>query len=129
MNKNGIIQNAPRPSTSEVIDIFILELSKQLFVKIDKSTFYHFVKACFDNYIKELKGLDRYVLEDLLTQSDEMMGNCTKKRFINLVQKIQEKCLCILEDYYKGDILSALTNLDKLMRNCFLISLFLWYTI
>ena len=119
MNKKGIIQNTPQPSTSEVIDIFILELSKQLFAKNDKATFYDFAKNCFCSYIKELKGLDRYVLEDLLTQSGEMMGNCTKKRFINLVQIIQEKCICILEDYYKGDILSAITNLDKLMRNSF----------
>ena len=118
MDKSDITQKLPQPSKMEVINNFIIELSKQLFTSKNETTFYDFAKFCFDNYIKELKGLDRYVLEDLLIQSDEMTGNPTKKRFINLIQKIQEKCLCILEDYYRGDLHSALTNLDKLMRNC-----------
>lgn len=80
-----------------------------------QQTFYCFIKFQFEEYERLLKKVDKKQFESMLSEAGELMGRPTKLRFLNLMKVIHAKCLEILQLAYKGDVLNASTQLEKLL--------------
>lgn len=96
---------------------FIKTLAFSLPLSYDKEkmTFYDFIQNRFSLYKNELNSIPAPEFNRFLKRANEIQGNATKRRFINLVNDIQCECLGILRDSYKGDIFSACGRLKKLL--------------
>ena len=95
---------------------FIYSLSKALPMSRDDSlSFYSFARNQFDEYIRQLNSLDEKEFGHFLNEANELYGNATAKRYINLIRDIQKNCLRILTLAYKGDLFSATKSLDRLL--------------
>ena len=77
--------------------------------------FYYYVRNQFDVYIRQLNSLDEKEFRLFLNNTNELSGNATANRFINLIKDIQKNCLSILILAYKGDMFSATKSLDRLL--------------
>ena len=100
----------------DVIKEFIYGLSQTLPMSRDTyNSFYSFVKEEFKLYKSKLKTLPKEDFEFFLKSSNEMCGNASAKRFINLISDIQNHCLLILQSAYKGDYYLATKGLKKLL--------------
>lgn len=77
--------------------------------------FFSFVRNQFDVYIRQLNSLDEKEFGYFLNNANELSGNATAKRFVNLIRDIQKNCLGILLSAYKGDLLSADRRLERLL--------------
>ena len=84
------------------------------FKKKSHESFYDFIKPKFNEYVMLLEQIDETDLEYALKQG--MKGNHTKSRFINLVKRIQNTSIEILECAYRGMIPQATKRLDKLLN-------------
>lgn len=95
---------------------FIYSLALALPMSCDEGVdFYSFVRNQFDVYIRQLKSLDEKEFGHFLNNANELSGNATAKRFVNLIRDIQKNCLGILLSAYKGDLFSATKSLDRLL--------------
>ena len=100
----------------DIIKDFIYDLSQTLPMSRDTdSSFYSFVKEEFELYISKLKSLPKEDFERFLESANEMCGNASARRFINLISDIQKHCLLILQSAYKGDYYLATKGLEKLL--------------
>lgn len=100
----------------DIIKEFIYGLSQTLPMSRDTdSCFYSFVKEEFKLYISRLNSLPKENFEYFLESSNEMCGNASARRFINLISDIQKHCLLILQSAYKGDYYLATKGLKKLL--------------
>lgn len=100
----------------DIIKDFIYDLSQTLPMSRDTdSSFYSFVKEEFELYISKLKSLPKEDFERFLESANEMCGNASTRRFINLISDIQKHCLLILQSAYKGDYYLATKSLEKLL--------------
>lgn len=100
----------------DIIKEFIYGLSQTLPMSRDTyNSFYSFVKEEFELYISKLKSLPKEDFERFLESANEMCGNASARRFINLISDIQKQCLLILQSAYKGDLLSADRSLERLL--------------
>lgn len=78
-----------------------------------EQSFYAFIQKQLAEYCEFLNRINE---EDLISISkDEMCGNVTKRRFINLIKKINRECLSILCLSYQGDIVNASEKLRKFL--------------
>ena len=99
-----------------IIKDFIYDLSQTLpMSRGTDSSFYSFVKEEFELYISRLNSLPKEDFERFLESANEMCGNASARRFINLISDIQKQCLLILQSAYKGDFLSADRRLERLL--------------
>lgn len=95
---------------------FIYRLSQALPMSCSEGIgFYYYVRNQFDVYIRQLNSLDEKEFRLFLNNTNELSGNATANRFINLIKDIQKNCLSILILAYKGDMFSATKSLDRLL--------------
>lgn len=95
---------------------FIYLLSQALPMSCSEGIgFYYYVRNQFDVYIRQLNSLDEKEFRLFLNNTNELSGNATANRFINLIKDIQKNCLSILILAYKGDMFSATKSLDRLL--------------
>ena len=100
----------------DVIKNFIFSLSQTLPMSFDENVcFYSFVKEQFEFYVGKLNSVPKNEFDCFLRKIQEMSGNVTAKRFVNLIRDIQKTCLDILLYAYKGDLLSADRSLERLL--------------
>lgn len=100
----------------DVIKNFIYGLSQTLPMSFGEDvSFYTFVKEQFELYIGKLNSIPKDEFDCFLRNTQEMSGNVTAKRFVNLIRDIQNNCLGILLYAYKGDLLSADRRLERLL--------------
>lgn len=100
------------------INNFILQKSEELPIDSHSDNVYNFTKKKCDDFLKQLKEIEAADFELFLKNNkDEMMGNPSQKRFVNLIEVIVKKCLNILYQLYVGDFYKASTLLLKLLLN------------
>ena len=95
----------------------IKKLAGELPLSLNRTcgTFYCFIQEQFGQYLTLLNQVSSSDLESIIIESKEFVGNPSKKRFINLVSKIQSDCLEILKESYKGDLYTSLEKLKSLL--------------
>lgn len=96
------------------------DLSQSYQLKIDASknetySFYEFIKEELKNYENKIKDLDEKELTEVLAKSGSFIGNPTKGRFLNLIERIDKYVMALLEHCYRGDLLNAMLTLIKLL--------------
>lgn len=100
----------------DMIRTLLKKLSDQLPVDYEKTEcFYYLAKDKLSEFETELKSLDSTDMSDFLKQAEELECSPTSESFINLIHKIKNTCLEILQYAYRGQILEATTLLDKLL--------------
>jgi hypothetical protein len=100
----------------DVLKEFIFGLSRTLPMSRDTyNSFYSFVKEEFELYLSKLNSLSKEDFERFLESANEMCGNASTRRFINLISDIQKHCLLILQSAYKGDYYLATKGLENLL--------------
>lgn len=78
-------------------------------------TFYEFVEEMFCRFKNKCKNIDS---EDLiLLMNGNFRGKCTKRRFLNALDRIIEKFRIILQKTYEGDLKSAIKHTEELMNS------------
>lgn len=76
-------------------------------------SFYTFIEGRLASFEAQLEKIDNG--DAVLLVKEEMKGDATKRRFINLIRSINKECLDILRLSYLGDILHASEKLRKLL--------------
>lgn len=80
--------------------------------------YYEWIVEQFDLYLQTLnKSIIDSNFGNFLQETNEFIGSPTKKRFLNLVRKIQSQCLEILNLCYKGDFINATEKLLQLLTD------------
>lgn len=93
-------------------------LAKKLPCELKDGTYYDYVQNSFRELINILSQVPEEEIIDIMKdfhQVSLISEPHTKRRFINLIQKIEDECIDILDYAYKGDIISASTLLWKLL--------------
>lgn len=98
------------------LDEFIKKLSEHIPIDGDNTPYYDIIVKEFDLYLRWLNTyLPDEEFKSFLQTTNELKGTLSKKRFINLIAKIQKKCIEILQVCYKGDLWNAANMLVQLM--------------
>lgn len=78
-------------------------------------TFYEFVETMFFRFKNKCEHIDS---EDLISiMKGNFRGNCTKRRFLNAIDRMIEKYRIILQNIYHGDLKSAIKHIEELMNS------------
>ena len=83
--------------------------------KNDDEIFFFFVKSLLVQYLSLIKELNEGELSLALEEHGFWIGKTTKRRFANLISRINVSCLNILQLCYKGDIWQAGAMLEKFL--------------
>ena len=82
----------------------------------DSMTFYEFIEVKFERYKQICSEINEDEIKILLEYQDYLFkGIASKKRFLNLLARITESHLAVLQFAYKGDVYTAYRELDNLM--------------
>ena len=96
---------------SEILESY--SNKNELYMLRNSMTFYEFIEKQFEKYRKLCSEIKE---EDLvLISKGEFKGECTKKRFMNMINRLSEVYLTILKAAYKGDYYHAYETLNMLM--------------
>lgn len=93
-------------------------LAKELPCNLKNGSYYDYVQNSFKHFNSVLSQVPDTEILDIIKDHNYISyinEPHTKRRFINLVQKIEDECIDILDYAYKGDIISACTLLWKLL--------------
>ena len=98
--------------------IYMEELFKLLISRIpaknNSESFYFFVKKRFSEYEGLLSAVPEQELNSFLKEC-KVMKNPKKKTFVKLIKIIHEKSIAILSLAYKGNLMQAMLDLERLL--------------
>lgn len=79
--------------------------------------FYEFATFKLNQFYDLIKELDNEDIKTILKKFGDFKGNISKRRFCNLIKRIKEQSIKILQYCYKGDIFQASTILVEFLNN------------
>lgn len=80
-----------------------------------KCSFYEFIEEELNDYVQQLKAINKDKLNQLLIEANWFRGESTALRFCNLIKNINKEILKTLDYCYRGDLLNAIDNLIRLL--------------
>lgn len=79
------------------------------------SPFYRYIKAKFQEFLSVVRDLNAGELNSLLNETDALLGPNTKRRFVNLCEKIYKRILSILKSLYSPNHTEAIIFLERFL--------------
>lgn len=99
---------------------YLTKRYSELPLKNNDANFYYFITEVIESFIEELNSVENDSVEEILRpleNNEHFKATYTKHRLINFLKKLHKKLLYILSLCYKGDLYSALKELNRLLNN------------